>query len=202
MPKRVLVNPCSIEGCDGLASSRGLCGKHYHRWQRHGDPLKTLYVMDSLEERFWQYVEKTESCWLWTSNLNVYGYGTFHLNGRPQFAHRIAYEWLVGPIPEGLQLDHVLANGCVNKNCVKAVADEFGIAHLEAVTPRENSLRSSSPPALNAKKTECPKGHPLSGGNLIIKKPGPGKPNGGRECRECDKARKRESWHRNKEKVA
>lgn len=190
MPRRILVtggreDHCSIPDCTGLRYCRGWCKKHYSRWRRFGDPLKVLYIRDSVEKRFWQYVEKTDSCWLWTGALNAYGYGQFHIDGSPRMAHRVVYEWLVGPIPEGLQLDHVLANGCINRNCVKALADEFGPAHLEAVTPHENTLRSNSPTAVNAKKTLCPKGHLLSGKNLVVKPPGPGKPRGGRECRTC-----------------
>ena len=130
----------------------------------------------SAEERFWKYVQKTNSCWLWTGSLSPQGYGQFHLNGGPKLAHRIAYEWMVGPIPNGMDLDHVLANGCTNRNCIKAISDEFGPAHLEAVSRYENIIRGTAPTAINARKTHCIRGHELSGSNLI---------NRTRKTREC-----------------
>lgn len=64
--------------------------------QRHGPVPKPL------AERFWRYVEKTETCWLWTGALDTKGYGRIGVKGRgAQRAHRIAWELLVGPIPKG-----------------------------------------------------------------------------------------------------
>ena len=85
------------------------------------------------DERFWSKVDRNGrgGCWLWTASLNRYGYPNFGaVNGRPMAGHRYAYERLVGPIPAGLQLDHL----CRVRRCVNP-------AHLEPVTPKENTRR-------------------------------------------------------------
>lgn len=113
-----------------------------------------------LPERFWPKVNKNgpNGCWLWTASLTR-GYGVFHMGGGASnmaYAHRVAYEWLVGPIPEGLVIDHLCRNpACVNPD------------HLEPVTNRENILRGEGASARNARKTHCDLGHPLSGDNLV-----------------------------------
>lgn len=90
-------------------------------------------------------------------------------DGRRIGGHRFAYEWLIGPIPEGFQLDHL----CRRPHCVNP-------GHLEPVEPRENYLRGVGPAAQNARKTCCPQGHLLSGGNLYIHPK-----TGRRDCAEC-----------------
>ena len=90
-------------------------------------------------------------------------------------AHRYAYEELVGPIPEGLQLDHL----CRNRSCVNP-------DHLEPVTCRENLRRGETLNAANLAKTHCPAGHPYAGENLSITA------KGFRECIECGRTRSRE----------
>jgi hypothetical protein len=129
-------------------------------------------------ERFWSKVDKTETCWLWTGAKTSQGYGRFNLTEHWVLAHRFAYELLVGPIPDGLTIDHVKANGCTSTACVKAVADEHGPAHLEPVTMRENLLRGDTFQAANAAKTHCPRGHPFDEVNTYINR-------GRRFCREC-----------------
>lgn len=79
------------------------------------------------EERFWAKVRKTETCWLWTASKTRKGYGQFALHGKMVGAHRLSYEWVYGPIPKGLFVDH----RCHVHHCVRP-------DHLRAVTRKQN----------------------------------------------------------------
>ncbi len=116
-----------------------------------------------VDERFWEKVHKTSTCWLWTackvkSNATLY-YGHFYVtSGKTVMAHRYAYERLVGPIPVGLTLDHL----CKNPLCVNP-------AHLEPVTNRENVLRGTNFAAVYARRTACMYGHEFTKENTKIR---------------------------------
>jgi len=133
---------------------------------------------DALPGRFWHKVtipENTAGCWEWTGTGNGKGYGQFWWGGRMRLAHRISYEALVSPIPDGMVIDHrCRTRGCVNP------------AHLEPVTNRENVLRGDLPSASAARqmsKTHCPKGHPYNAENTQHRA------DGARACRQCNRDR-------------
>lgn len=120
------------------------------------------------EQRFWANVHRTDICWLWQGGTRSRGYGQMWDGEKTIYAHRFAYELLVGPIPPGLTLDHLCRNPlCVNPD------------HLEPIPQGTNTLRGFGPPARNARKTHCKRGHPLSGDNV---RPVSG---GGRRCMAC-----------------
>jgi hypothetical protein len=118
--------------------------------------------------RFWENVDKSGECWIWTAALDQDGYGKCRYGGSVQRAHRVAWDMLVGPIPDGLHLDHL----CRVRACVNPM-------HLEPVTNRVNLLRGDTHAARNAAKTHCPKGHEYTDENTQRKS------NGSRICRTC-----------------
>jgi hypothetical protein len=140
---------------------------------RHAEPLarriKRLTVVDD------------NGCWLWT--LSVFtrtGYARIAVPGPTgtvtRLAHRVSYETFVGPVPDGLHLDHL----CRVRRCINP-------QHLEPVTPRENLLRSpAAPAALNAAKTHCPRGHAYTADNTYTTPDG----RSGRICRACVSTRR------------
>lgn len=141
-----------------------------------------------VEVRFWAKVDKTDTCWLWTGAIDPDGYGKFgyrDASGRVigRGAHRIAHELAIGPIPAGLEVDHVWARGCTNRHCVNP-------AHLEAVTQRTNVQRSARS-RRKGPRTHCAEGHLLSAENTYIRKD---KGSRSVRCRQCqvrnDRARR------------
>lgn len=103
--------------------------------------------MRPLSERFWDRVDRTGECWPWLGHIRRDGYGSFPVNSQMRYAHRVAYELVVGPIPAGLELDHL----CRNRRCVRP-------DHLEPVTHLENMRRGVR---ATTRATHCIRGHVL-----------------------------------------
>jgi len=136
---------------------------------------KMVFYVNQDESRFWKHVQKTDSCWLWTGGkTRGYGYLSLRPGGQSMrvSAHRLSYRLFVGEIPDKHELDHL----CKVLSCVRP-------DHLEAVTAKENTLRSDSPSGIYAQRTHCKNGHPLSGDNLRMR--GGKKPH--RRCVTCDR---------------
>lgn len=137
-----------------------------------------------LRKRFESKLIYAESgCWEWKgAHFKATGYAMFSIRNprdgtwQPTVAHRVSYELYIGPIPDGLQVDHLCRNrGCVNPD------------HLEAVTQQVNLSRGMSPAAISVRENRCQRGHEFTPENTIIRPNRPGK----RECRECVRARDR-----------
>lgn len=117
-------------------------------------------------------------CWMWDGAFAGSGYGQDFYKGKKWRAHRSTYERLVGPIPAGMDLDHL----CRNRRCVNP-------DHLEPVTRRENLLRGETRTARNAAVTHCPQGHPYTEANTYVRA------SGARVCKKCNAERNNRRYH-------
>jgi len=101
-----------------------------------------------LQIRFWQKVDKSGDCWLWTGARHPLGYGHIKIDGKVEAAYRIAYEMAKRVVPDGLALDHLCrVPACVNPD------------HLEPVTLAENTRRGNAPGAVAGRTNRCGRGH-------------------------------------------
>ena len=176
---------CSVDDCGAQVRASGYCMAHYKRWKRWGDPNIKRPVTPA-PERFWRNVEKSGptpegrpglgACWVWTAGRISTGYGCFSITKWTKaLAHRWAYESEVGPIPDGLVIDHL----CRNRLCVRP-------SHLEPVTGEENLRRGAGYGLRNGMRSECRNGHEYTEENTYVDPT-----RGTVRCRECGRIRDR-----------
>lgn len=125
--------------------------------------------MVDLPTHFWDRVEVTGCCWLWQGTIkNDSGYGVIGIDYKKYYVHRLVYEALVGPIPDGMHIDHI----CRIRHCVNP-------DHLEPVTLAENVLRGYSAGARAKRENVCVRGHQLTEDTVWVTK------TGARKCKQC-----------------
>ena len=139
--------------------------------------MKPEYAATIRERVRTRVIIDANGCWVFQGSILPTGYGQLwdgeHRGAR---AHRTSYRAFVGEIPDGLVIDHL----CRNRACLNP-------DHLEPVTCRENILRGVGPTAINARKTECKRGHQYTPGNTYMD------PSRGlRECRACRAMRRKQ----------
>jgi hypothetical protein len=163
---------CSEPTCERTHRARGWCKEHYDQQRDRGLLIKL--IRPDLQERILSRVDIRDEgyktpCWISNRAAQPNGYTKIGINGVTWLTHRAAYTAFVGPIPDGLELDHLCRNvACCNPG------------HLEPVTSSVNVERRA------ILVTHCKRGHPLSGANLYLR---PDRK--GRMCRICRSAAQR-----------
>lgn len=157
--------------------------------------MKRLAETELPEGRFvrWKdrkvgWIEAPSGCHVWVGARDGGGYGQVWVDGKAKHVYRVRYEEEIGPIPEGMVLDHFVCSSpvCCNPN------------HVRPVAQLENALRSDGPTARNKAKTHCHRGHPLSGDNLRESR---FRTHGHRYCRKCQMLRNERNKHPNREEA-
>ncbi len=180
---------CNVDACDRPVKAKEVCDRHYQRLRNSGttDPNPLMLVGESAEVRFWAKVDRTgDGCWEWQASRDRKGYGQFAIKGSGSFgAHRLAYAYAVGPIPDGLMLRHT----CDNPPCCRPDHLIPGTAYDNAQDAVERGRLNSRiglavSAARRAAKSECKYGHPFDEINTYWKR------TGGRGCRKCARIRK------------
>lgn len=168
---------CSVEGCDREFHAHGYCEVHYRRVRREG--ITDLRPVPSVAERIAsRCTEQFNGCLVWKGATVDGGYGRIQLNKKSSLLHRVAWELVNGPIPDGMVVCHT----CDNPPCVN-VAHLFLGTQLDNLADMRAKGRGRS--GGNEKKTHCPQGHPYDALNTYVS------PSGSRSCRICASARRK-----------
>lgn len=131
-------NPkCSVNTCEASAVARGLCSAHHKRWLKSGDLQENTPVLERHSSPFKSFlsrIKRVNGHLLWTGVRNGAGYGRISVNGKKIYAHRYTWEQINGPIPEGMEIDHI----CHTPQCVE-------ISHLRLASRPSNGANMSGP---------------------------------------------------------
>ncbi len=180
--KITIDKPC--EACGGVIT---VDFNQRNKRRRFCSPVCSRLPRHTTESKFLESFMAGEpsECWVWQGAMTGGGYGQIYTAESVWVkAHRFSYEHFVGPIPAGLQIDHL----CRNRRCVNP-------HHLEPVPQRINILRGVSIVAQNARKTHCPQGHAYDALNTYHNPA-----SGGRICRECGREYERR-YYRHKRRI-
>jgi hypothetical protein len=179
-PSNIKGLACSVNGCSDPQHSRGWCQRHYQSWRYHGDPLASTVRIPWPNKLTDQMAPQPNGCIWFTGTINSDGYGLLRYEDENK-AHRSAYRFFVGPIPEDHDIDHECHNRdlsckggptCLHRRCVNP-------SHLAPKTRRDNIDSSHR---MNGTRTHCKWGHEYTDPNTYRL------PNGKRVCRICARA--------------
>lgn len=173
---------CSIDACPKPVHARGWCRTHYMRWKRTGTPEAANVQLPWPANLLERSEPQPNGCVHFTGATSPSGYGNVFVEGSSRRAHRAAYELFVGPIPDGLTIDHLCHNDddtcpggplCLHRRCVNPT-------HLAPKSIADNTAASpKSVGSINAAKTHCIHGHPFDEDNTARRS------NGHRQCKAC-----------------
>lgn len=175
---------CKFPECGRPHSDHGYCHGHSHQLRTKGVLVPLRARRPNGSDPIIRFVSVpckvsgvVGDCHEWVGAKDKNGYGQTNINRKNVYTHRYVYERANGPIPDGLEVDHV----CRNKSCCN-------LLHLRLVTRAENVLENSDGlAAVNRRKTHCVHGHKFDEANTKIREYAPGKPR--RDCRKCIKSR-------------
>ncbi len=136
---------CTVPGCIRPFRALGLCATHWGRQRYRGGLLGGFPAYDkgtpTAQDRFWAKVDQSGNCWLWTgAAAKIGGYGQLRYNGRLHLAHRLSYEWNVGPIPPGIEVCH----SCDIGACVRPDHLFLGTHHANMLDAAAKGLMSGN----------------------------------------------------------
>jgi hypothetical protein len=147
---------CSVPHCQEQAKIKGLCSRHYKRkWSCGSTKVGRPCYHEPLEKKFWRYVEKTSSCWMWKGYTDKDGYGTIKNGHTTLRAHRVSFKIHHGQIDENKLILHTCNNpSCVNpahlyqgdqydnmKDRIDSGNYLFGENHFNAKVPDSDVLK-------------------------------------------------------------
>lgn len=184
---------CSVLDCGRTFYAHGWCNKHYMREYardrlrfKYPSPLERFVAKVNFDGSIPDFNPSLGPCWLWTAGTRWGGYAYFKSAGKGWAAHRFIYEMLVGPIPEGLVIDHLCrVRACVNPD------------HMEPVTFLENLRRGFGPTMIQSQEDYCTSGHEYTPENTLWHKRYKS-PLKTRKCRICYNANWRKGYWRRK----
>lgn len=136
---------CAIDGCEREHNAKGYCMAHYRRWRKGADLNAPFMRVGQDEARFWDKVNRGPDCWQWTGAPMTTGYGSIRFGGKNNTAHRISYLLNVGPIPEGMQIDHACRNRmCVNPDHLRLATDGQNRQNIGIYSNNKSGVRGVS----------------------------------------------------------
>lgn len=126
-----MTGTCEQSWCTRKHYARGYCFAHYKRSRDGRDMDMPFQRKGDYEAKFWERVDKSGGCWVWTAGTALSGYGVLRFDGKDQLAHRVSYTLHYGTIPSGLQIDHQCHNRrCVNPNHLRLATDALNRQNL------------------------------------------------------------------------